>query len=168
MWSPQVVVLEESSPFWSMAMCSMKQPGGGVPVFFPRRGIERLARVDFDDLSVPGTEAPDTLGDAQILTVLVGVPGRAYPGGEPDGRDDHRLVVFVGKGDRVKPDVTGELCRRVLGGRHQGFDVHVFPICCVLSTFLETPMAGMLLGQPARKVTRWWLEPMLRGGRMSG
>ena len=86
--------------------------------------------MDFDDLPVPGAEAPNTLGDAQVLAVLVGVPGGACSGCEANGGDDHCLAFLMGQRDRVKPDVTGELCGWVLGGWRSRFDIHGCPTCC--------------------------------------
>jgi hypothetical protein len=74
--------------------------------------------VDLNDLAVPSAEAADALGDADVLAVLVRVPGGAGSGSEADGRDDHGLVALVGQRDRVEPGVAGELGRRVLRGRH--------------------------------------------------
>ena len=85
-----------------------------MPVFFAGWGVDGLSGLHVDDVAAAGLHAGDAVGDVQGLSVGVAVPGGAGAGCESDEADDHPLVLGLGGGDDVEPDVAGELVRRVL------------------------------------------------------
>jgi hypothetical protein len=107
-----------------------------MPVVLPRRGVQRLAGMDLEDLAVPGPEPGNTLGDAEVLPAGVGVPGSARTGREPDDGYRHALVGVMRCGQEVHPDVAGELLGWVLDRGRGGFDVHAGSVQRVSSTLV--------------------------------
>ncbi|VXC02658.1 hypothetical protein MICRO8M_70335 [Microbacterium sp. 8M] len=102
--------------------------GRGMPVVLAGRRVERLPRVNLDDVAVAVAESGDPGGDAEVLPARMAVPGGAGAGGEADERNGHPLVAVVRGGDGVDPDVASKLLRRVLHRGYGRFDVHAFSV----------------------------------------
>ena len=113
------------------------------------RGVQRLARVDFNDPAVTAAEASDALGDPQVLAMLVGVPGGPAPGAK---RTVATTIVWSGSwGSAIGSSQTSpaNCAAGFFAVGMVGSMFMIFPYLLSMKSCLATPIAAMPLGQPA-------------------